>query len=320
MVSYKQLTQDERYAIYGLCKARFTKKEIARELIRHPATIGREMQRNAGQRGYRPKQAQEKAIMRRKHAYKASTFTPKVQNRVIQKLEKQWSPDQISGWLREDKDIAISHERIYQFVLADKRNNGSLYRNLRHAHRKRKKRYGSPDRRGQIRNRISIDQRPTCVAAKERMGDWEADTMIGRNHLGALVTMVERKSKITLIRKVNRYTSQAVNAAIKAMVRNYREYLYTVTVDNGREFAGHEALAQNIETSIYFAHPYHSWERGLNENTNGLIRQYFPKKSDFIKISSAQISHVQNRLNQRPRKSLGYLSPNDYFIKEQNNN
>lgn len=320
MVYYKQLTQAERYAIYGLCKAGFTKKEIAQTLERHPATIGREIKRNAGGRGYRPQQAHEKAITRKKSAYKARTFTPDVQTMVIQKLEEQWSPDQISGWLWEHKDITLSHERIYQFVLADKRKEGSLYRQLRHAHRKRKKRYGSHDRRGQIPNRISIDFRPACVDTKARLGDWEADTMIGRNHLSALVTMVERKSKVTLIRKVDRYTSSAVNAAIRAMLHNYHEYLYTITVDNGREFAGHESLAQNLGATIYFAHPYHSWERGLNENTNGLIRQYFPKKTDFRKISSTQIRQVQYRLNQRPRKTLGYLSPNDYFIKEQNNN
>ena len=320
MISYKQLTHDERYAIYGLCKAGFTKKDIANELKRHPSTIGREMKRNSGGRGYRPKQAQAKAVTRREKAFKSCTFTLALQMMVTKKLEDQWSPDQISGWLQRHKNISLSHEWIYHFILIDKQNNGSLFLNLRHAHRMRKKRYGSPERRGQIRNRVSIELRPSCVESKARLGDWEADTIIGSNHQSALVTMVERKSKISLAYKVDRYTSREVNNAISCMVVDYRDYLHTITVDNGREFAGHEDLTKNLGVAVYFAHPFHSWERGLNENTNGLIRQYFPKKTDFRKVSHHQVHQVNNLLNNRPRKSLGYLSPYEYFIKEQNIN
>ena len=231
---------------------------------------------------------------------------------VDEKISKQFSPDQISGKLRM-LGIHISHERIYQYLLDDKRSGGQLYKNLRHSHRKRKKRYGSREKRGQIPNRVSIDKRPKIVDARERIGDWEADTIIGRNHKGAMVTLVERKSKYTLIRKISRKTSLLLNSAISELTKGFKERFITMTVDNGREFAGHEEINSKLGVDVYFAHPYHSWERGLSENTNGLIRQYFPKKTDFREISDKEVLQVQHILNNRPRKTLGYLTPNEVF-------
>jgi IS30 family transposase len=312
MSCYTQLTQEERYHISVLCKERFSKAEIARRLKRHQSTIMRELNRNTGNRGYRAKQAQQKALYRRHTAEKAIKLTHNTIKLVVKMLKEKWSPEQISGWLKQ-MQIRISHERIYQFLLENKRKGGKLYKHLRRSNRKRKKRYGSPERRGQIPDRVSIDERPKIVDAKERIGDWEADTVIGRNHKGAIITLVERKSKYTLIRKINRKTSHAVNTAISEMVKGIKERFITMTVDNGREFAGHKEISSRLNVDVYFAHPYHSWERGLNENTNGLIRQYFPKKTDLRKISNERVLHVQHSLNNRPRKLLNFLTPYEVF-------
>ena len=312
MNCYTQLTQEERYHISVLCKERFPKAEIARRLKRHPSTITRELRRNTGGRGYRAKQAHQKALCRRYTAKKATKFTYKTIRLVIERLKEKWSPEQISGWLKRIQ-ICISHERIYQFLLENKRKGGILYKHLRRSHRKRKKRYGSPERRGQIPNRVSIDKRPKIVDTKKRIGDWEADTIIGRNHKGAILTLVDRKSKYTLIRKINQKTSHAVNTAILEMVKGIKERFITMTVDNGREFAGHSEISSRLSVDVYFAHPYHSWERGLNENTNGLLRQYFPKKTDLRKISNEHVLNVQHMLNNRPRKLLNFLTPYEVF-------
>jgi IS30 family transposase len=312
MSIYTQLTQEERYHISVLCKERFPKAEIARRLKRHPSTITRELRRNKGLRGYRARQAHQKALYRRSTAKKATKFTHKTIRLVIERLKDKWSPEQISGWLQRIQ-IYISHERIYQFLLENKREGGSLYKHLRRSHRKRKKRYGSPERRGQIPDRVSIDKRPKVVDARGRIGDWEADTIIGRNHQGALVTLVERKSKFTLIRKINRKTSHAVNSAISEMAKGIKKRFITMTVDNGREFSGHRELSSRLNVEVYFAHPYHSWERGLNENTNGLLRQYFPKKTDLREISNEHVLYVQHMLNNRPRKLLNFFTPYEVF-------
>ena len=313
MSYYTQLTQEERYHISVLCKEGFSRAEIARRLNRHPSTITRELSRNTGRRGYRAKQAQQKTLYRRHTAEKAIKLTREITRLIIERIKEKWRPEQISGWLRRIQ-IYISHERIYQFLLKNKRKGGKLYKHLRRSNRKRKKRYGSPERRGQISDRVSIDKRPKIVDARERIGDWEADTIIGRNHKGAILTLVERKSKYTLIRKINRKTSHAVNTAISELVKGIKERFITMTVDNGKEFAGHKEIASRLNVDVYFAHPYHSWERGLNENTNGLLRQYFPKKTDLRKISDQKVEYVQHMLNNRPRKLLNFMTPYEVFI------
>ena len=312
MSYYIQLTQEERYHISVLCKEGFSKAETAKKVNRHISTISRELNRNTGKKGYRPKQAHERALKKRYTSRKAIKFTDKVRQIVDEKISKQFSPDQASGKLRM-LGIHISHEWIYQYLLDDKRSGGQLYKNLRHSHRKRKKRYGSREKRGQIPNRVSIDKRPKAVDARKRIGDWEADTIIGRNHKGAMVTLVERKSKYTLIRKINRKTSLLLNSAISELTEGIKERFITMTVDNGREFAGHEEITSKLGVDVYFAHPYHSWERGLSENTNGLIRQYFPKKTDFREISDKEVLQVQHLLNNRPRKTMDYLTPSEVF-------
>lgn len=228
-------------------------------------------------------------------------------------LQMDWSPQQISGRLMAEEGIRISHEHIYQYIYADKRAGGDLYRHLR-CKKKRRKRYGSYDRRGVIRNRVSIDERPEVVGERSRVGDWEGDTVIGKNHKGALVTLVERKSLYTLIGAVACKTAAAVGAAIVAGLTPHKDRVHTLTYDNGKELAEHEQIAKALGVDIYFAHPYSSWERGVNENTNGLIRQYFPKGRELTAISKEEIAHATDRLNHRPRKTLGFRSPYEVFF------
>jgi len=305
-MNYTHLTQEERYQIYALKKAGHTQNEIASVLERSESTISRELARNRGGCGYRPKQAQSMAVDRR--AMNARTIDDATWQFAREMLVLQWSPEQISG------HAAISLETVYQRVYADKRTGGLLWKNLR-CQKQRKKRYGKIDRRGMIPNRLSIDDRPAIVETRSRIGDWEADTIIGKNHRQAIVSIVERKTGLTLIRKVERKTAQAVSQAMTGLLKPYLRKVHTITSDNGREFAGHEEIAATLKADFYFAHPYSSWERGTNENTNGLIRQYFPKNRDFTTITQQEIDTAMERLNNRPRKRLGYQTPNQVFFK-----
>lgn len=311
MRTYKQLTQEQRYYIFQLNKKDFTQDEIAQEIGVNKSTISRELKRNTGQRGYRPKQAQRKATERRQLASKAIKMTTDMIEFVDNKLtEHQWSPEQISGWLLEEKKIAISHERIYQHIWDDKKQGGDLYQYLRCQGKKYQKRGSNGKRsRGQIIDRISIDDRPKVVDDKRRVGDWEIDTVIGKGHSGALVTIVERKTLYTLIARVNGKRADWVTQATIQLMEPFKDRLHSITADNGKEFAYHAQISKVLDTAFYFAHPYSSWERGLNENTNGLIRQYFPKKTDFKTVTNEEVYNVMEKLNNRPRKSLGFQTP-----------
>jgi len=305
-MNYTQITREERYQISALQKAGLNQNEIANVLNRSPSTISRELNRNRGKRGYRPKQAHYKSEERR--AVNARQIDDATWQFAQEMLSIQWSPEQISG------HVYISPETVYQRVYADKRAGGLLWKNLR-CQKQRKKRYGKMDRRGSIPNRLSIDDRPTIVDERKRIGDWEADTVIGKNHKQAIVSIVERKTGLTLIRKVERKTAQAVSQAMIGLLKPFLNKVHTITSDNGKEFAGHEDIANRLQADFYFAHPYSSWERGTNENTNGLIRQYFPKNRDFTTITQQEIDMAMDRLNNRPRKRLGYLSPNQVFFR-----
>jgi len=314
MKKYTQLTQEQRYQIYAFLKAGFLQTQIASEIGVHKSTISREIRRNRGKKGYRPKQAYLLAGNRRQNAKKHIKMIPEVIALIEELISEDFSPDQVSGFLARNHNINISHERIYQHILNDRINGGSLFKHLRQSHKKRKKRYGSYSRRGQIKDRISIDERPSIVDSKKRIGDWEIDTIIGKNHKGALLSIVERKSKFTLIAKLQEKTAEmAANAAID-LLKPFANKVLTITADNGKEFADHKHINKSLNTDVYFAHPYHSWERGLCENTNGLIRQYFPKGSDFNPIKQKHVQMVMDRLNNRPRKLLGYRTPNEVFF------
>ena len=314
MSNYKQLTLDQRYEIYAYLKAGFTQSQIADKLGVHKSTISRELARNKGRRGYRAKQAQAKTYSRRQSASKFIRFTVEVQAKVESLLSIDWSPEQISDHMQSKASLPISHERIYQHIWADKHSGGSLYERLRQSQKKRRKRYGKKDSRGQIKGRVSIAERPKIVDEKTRIGDWEIDTIIGKNHTGAIVTAVERITKFCCIAFVPSRKADLVAAALIRMLRPFKDQVHTITADNGKEFAMHAYVAKKLDAKVYFADPYSSWQRGLNENTNGLIRQYFPKKMPFIDIKERAIKHVLERLNNRPRKTLNFKTPYQLFF------
>ena len=315
MSKYKQLTYEQRCQIEALKKSGLTQSAIGRCVGVSQATISRELNRNTGQRGYRHKQAQRSTDTRRQHARKAYKMTPEMIAQVECKIRKKWSPEQVSGWLKKTGRGTLSHERIYLHIWADKCTGGDLYTYLRRQGKAYDKRRNGKSTRGQIKNRVSIEKRPAVVDRKSRVGDWEIDTMIGQGHSGALVTIVERRTQFTLVAQVPNKSAEAVTRATIALLRPYESLVHTITADNGKEFAYHERVSKDLNAKVYFAHPYHSWERGLNENTNGLLRQYWPKKTDFKMVGNQEVKDVVTQLNGRPRKTLGYATPESLMKK-----
>ena len=312
-MSYTQLTQEQRYQIYALLKMDHNRTEIAEVIGSHKSTISRELRRNCGLRGYRPNQAHFKALSRHNHG--PARIFRETWEMIEAKLRLDWSPEQISGWLRRNQAVRVSHEWIYQHILADKLTGGDLYRHLR-CQKKRRKRYGSYDRRGKLPNRVSIEERPDIVEQRQRIGDWEVDTIIGKGHHQAIVTLTERKSRFALLRKVERRTADQVRNALIDLLQPFSDRLYTITADNGKEFAEHEKVTQELKADFFFAHPYTAWERGTNENMNGLVRQYIPKNRNFASVNETEVELVMNRLNNRPRKCLDFMSPFEEFFNQ----
>jgi IS30 family transposase len=236
-------------------------------------------------------------------------MTPRMIATIESKLRLEWSPEQVSGWLLDEQGELISHESVYLYLWPDKRSGGELYTYLRRQGKKYDKRRNGKSTRGQIKNRISIDDRPQVVDDKSRVGDWEIDTVIGKGHSGALVTIVERVTNFTVSKQVDGKSAAAVTQATIALLKPLKDVVHTITADKGKEFAYHEKISDVLEADFYFAHPYSSWERGLNENTNGLLRQYFPKNTDFKKVTQIEVRRAVKRLNNRPRKYLDFKTP-----------
>jgi IS30 family transposase len=313
MKPYTQLTQVQRYQIYALMKAGQKHIQIARLIGVHKSTISRELRRNRGGRGYRPKQAHCLALSRRDKAKRR--INPMQWQQVEQLIRQDWSPEQVSGWLARRGALRISHEWIYQHILADKQCGGTLYKHLR-CQRKRRKRYGSYDRRGRLSGRIGIEQRPAIVTRRQRLGDWEVDTVLGKGRRYALVTLTERRSRLARLIKVTGKTAPEVRAAIVQSLEPLKAQVHTLTSDNGKEFAEHAAIARKLQADFYFAHPQAAWERGSNENMNGLLRQYFPKERDFSTLSQEELEFAMLRLNHRPRKCLDFKTPIEVFLEQ----
>lgn len=310
----KHLTRHDRYTIEVMLRNLHSQAEIARTLRVDPSTISREIRRDGMTRDtYCTNRAQAHCEASRppSPAAKSATLWAVVDRYLI---EQQWSPEEISGFLAKNTDHRVSHEAIYLHIYADKARGGTLYTHLRQCRRKRKRRRNTKDKRGCLKHRISIDQRPAVVEKKARLGDLEMDTVIGLTGGPVLVTIVDRMSKYTFMALSPSKQADDVGAAIYGLLNDHKGVIKTATYDNGKEFAYHHILNEVLGIESYFAHPYHSWERGLNENTNGLIRQYFPKKSDFSKLTPADVLRVQNLLNSRPRKTLEYATPNDIFF------
>jgi len=310
--AYTRLTEDERYQIYEAVTQKKSHREIATLIDKHHSTISREVKRNTGLRGYRPKQAQEKALLRVYCKPRCIKMTSEVERLITDNIQDDWSPDQIKGRLRSEGLTMVCATTIYAFIQKDKALGGHLHKHLRHQ-KPYRKRTGSLETRGQIIGRISIDERPLIVEEKTRIGDWEADTVIGKGHQGVLVTLADRVSKKTLIAPVPSKHAEVVKDAIIELLKSEQKHLHTITFDNGKEFAYHVQIKEALGCDTYFAHPYHSWERGLNENHNGLIRQYLPKGMALNKVTIEEAMEIQNKLNNRPRKLLGYKTPNEVY-------
>jgi len=312
-MSYKHLSLEDRHYIELSLKNEMTLTQIANNLGYSQSTISREVRRNRGQRGYRYQQAHRMAQERHKTKNKAVKLTDEITGVIDEYIRSEWSPEQIAGRLKMDGVIDLHHETIYQYILADKQAGGDLYTHLRHQNKTYRKRYGCPRNRSGIPNRTDIDERPSVVNTRERVGDWEADTMIGKNHKGAFVTLDERKSKLRLALPVASKKAHEVTNAINILLKPVKSFVETITFDNGKEFALHEKIAKEIKCDTYFAKPYHSWERGQNENANGLLRQYFPKSMELIDVSAKQLFNAIHKLNSRPRKCLGFKTPYEVF-------
>ena len=311
-MSYRQLTQEQRYQIWACLRMRMKRSEIAREIGVHRSTITRELGRNeSGRWKYNPSRAIR--MTRERHERKKKYGIDEVTWAMVEKLLRlEWSPEQISKRLEVEGLSTVSHETIYRHIYSDREKGGDLYVYLRrrHTYRRRINKYCS--RKGWS-SRRPISERPPVVETRSRIGDWEADTIIGREKKGGIISLVERRSRYCLLKKVTTKSAQTVAEAICSSLLPVKDKVLTITSDNGIEFMRHQTIANTLDADFFFADPYSSWQRGTNENTNGLVRQYFPKKTAFDSISDADIHFVVHRLNNRPRKVLGFRTPNEVF-------
>jgi IS30 family transposase len=316
-MSYRHFTIEEREIIAVRLAEGENPSSIARELGRHRSSVSAEIQRNSIDGDYYPAKAQALADHRRRQTKSPWKMEdPRIAKYVKDRLKKRWSPEQIAGRMKEDHptdtEMQICHETVYDWIRNDRRRGGRWHTFLRQSRKKRRKRYGTGENRGKIKGRIDIEQRPKEVDEKQRLGDWEGDTVEGAKGSGYLTTMVDRKSQFLVLGRSGTKHADAIRRAIgRSFHRHGNLPCETVTLDNGKEFAEHGQLGNSLGGDVYFAKPYHSWERGLNENTNGLLRQYFPKGMNFSKISTYQLKKAEAELNDRPRKTLGYRTPRE---------
>ena len=321
--NYNHITLEQRIKIDTLLKAKHKVSFISTQLGIHKSTIYRELKRNKTKTGkYNAAFAQELSEEQKERFSHKRRFTFSMEKFIREKLSnEQWSPEQIWGYCKENNIDMVSHESIYKFIYQDKENGGMLYKNLRVASKKYRKRYGSgKNKRGIIKDKISIDERLDCINNKERVGDWEIDTIVGKDNKGAIVTIAERATAFVLIAKLNGKNAQELAEAVVKLMMPFKELVLSITADNGTEFAMHKYISKKLGALFYFAHPYSSWERGLNEYTNRLIRQYIPKKTDFKDINILYISEITMKLNRRPRKKLNYNTPGKVFLTKFENN
>lgn len=312
----KHLTKEQRYNISAYLQSGKSETEIARLVGVHRSTICREIHRNSDKRNgvYKPELARVKYKNRMQSRRHFMKFTDDLKLQVDILLRRDYSPEQVTGFMRTRGLDTVSHETIYQYVWEDKKHGDKLlYKHLRRRGRRHKKRDALTNGRGFIKNRIDIDKRPVVVDDKVRFGDLEIDTVIGKNHKGALLTINDRVTGLVWIRLLSGKDAGPLTKAAIDALKPFREQKHTITADNGKEFSFHEEIARKLDIFIFFAKPYHSWEKGANENSNGLIRQYFPKGTNFRDITHEQVMRVQNILNSIPRKRLGYMTPKEKY-------
>jgi len=316
-MTYCQVTAAERYTLGLLRRQGLTPAAMARILGRHRSTIGRELRRNRTHHdgSYRPQLAQWYATRRRSRSRRNTQFTPADWARVEALVRKDWSPEQIAGWLHRHRILEISHERIYRYLWADKQGGGLLYHHLRGARKQCRKRYGAYDSRGRLAGKRPITARPAAAEARTQVGHWEGDTVLGAGQAGPCVlTLVERKTGYLALGRLPRRTGAAVNHRAHRLIRAQPHPVRTITVDNGTEFHSYAALERVIAARFYFATPHHAWERGTNENTNGLLRQYLPKRASMAHLTQHDCNRIAAKLNRRPRKRLAYRTPGECYV------
>ena len=311
-MAYKQLTQEQRYHLYEMVQMNLSQKQMAQVIQVSESTISRELKRNAGKRGNYLKSAHQLALARRKDKAQPR-FTHTDWQLIESYIKRQLSPEQISLRLKYKQRLSISPEWIYQYIHDNKQQGGNLYTHLR-CKKKNRKKYGGTRQSNNIRHRVSIEERPKIVDSRRRYGDWEVDTVIGRQGGKVLVTLVERKSKLSLMALSVNKTAKAVKDTLVVLLKSLSSCVHTLTYDNGPEFALHKTIDKELNSQGYFAHPFCSGERGLSENTNGLIRQYLPKRSSFDRVPQSKIQFIMDRLNNRPRKALNGRTPNEVFF------
>lgn len=306
-----QITLEQRYEIAALHSSGKTQEYIAGVMGVHKSSISRELRRNADGRSgqYKAKLAERKCRDRHRNKPKKIAFSTQVIEMIESLIREDLSPEQIVGYCKKNGVFCVSVESIYLHIWKDKKNRGDLYKHLRRKGRRYKKRGAINTGRGQIADRVGIEKRPLIVEDKSRFGDLEADTIVGKNHKGAIVTLNDRASGMLRMKKTATREAVEIGAAINELLERWIPYINTITSDNGKEFAEHKEIAENCQVDFYFANPYSPWERGANENLNGLIRQYFPKKTDFSTITDEEIERIERKLNNRPRKRYNFETP-----------
>jgi len=319
-MNYRQLNAEERSVLAALRTVGLSNAEMARELGRHRSTVGRELKRNAApyDGGDRSVRAHQRAHARRWRSRRNSQFGKAQWARVETLLRQEWSPEQVAGYLGRHGELTISHETIYRHIWRDRERGGSLHLHLRCAQKQCRKRYGRHDSRGRLAGKRMIGERPAAIERRNRTGHWEIDTMMGQS-LGessdCILTLVERKSGYVQIGKLSARTVEQASKATLGLMRRHPEQFKTITSDNGTEFHGYAQIEAQSRVRFYFATPHHSWERGTNENTNGLIRQYLPKGQSMTSLTQAQCDAIAHHLNERPRKRHAYRTPNECFLR-----
>ena len=316
MLKYRQITSEERYVIQALRRQGLTLSAIARHVGRSPSTISREVRRNLSSQGrYTPTKAHSYAVARRRRSRRNSHFSADDWQLVERLVCLDWSPEQVSGWLNLHRILSISHETIYLRVLRDKHAGGELWKHLRQASKKRRKRYRSYDSRGRLAGKRHISERPSEVEERHVPGHWEIDTIMGDDHgRHSALTIVERKTGYLQMGKLVRHCSADAATKTIELIGRRPEMFKTITADNGTEFHGYKITEQATGVPFYFATPHHSWERGTNENTNGLVRQYLPKRTSMAQVGQADLDAIATKLNKRPRKRLGYRTPEECYV------
>ena len=307
------LTREQRYAISCLYKQGCSQKLIAQAVGKDKSVVSRELKRNSNLKGrYSFGYAQDMAELRKERMKKPRKLLPDLEKKIISMIQEDYSPQQIEGRLRLKNQPFVSHETIYKIIRKDKQEGGTLYKHTRHRLKRRKRPVGD---KISIRNRISIDQRPEIVNLKQRFGDWEMDTIAGENNQGAILTMVERTTAFMMMEKLEcgKNAKELTKTAVRLLTA-YKSNVHTITSDNGTEFADHEKISKLLKTSFFFTNPYSSWEKGLVENTNKLVRQYIPKSTNFDNINSQKIKEIQYKINNRPRAKLNFYSPKEIFF------